>query len=75
MAGGIGGQVIAEGLRAVFASTGAHILVMAGFLVSLLFTTPLSLTEAISRMPAQWAWLRERLVALMPEPSSEPLLN
>ncbi len=67
MAGGIGGQVIAEGLRVVFASTGAHILIIAGFLVSLLFTTPLSLTEFVSRMPERWASLRERLAALMPE--------
>ncbi len=71
MAGGIGGQVIAEGLRAVFASTGAHILIIAGLLVSLLFTTPLSLTECVSRMPERWASLRERLAALMPEPSVE----
>ncbi len=69
MAGGIGGQLIGEGLRAVFASTGAHILIIAGFLVSLLFTTPLSLTEFISRMPARWASFRERLAAMMPERS------
>lgn len=71
MAGGIAGQLMGEGLRAFFASTGAHILIIAGFLVSLLFTTPLSLTEVISRVPGQWASLRERLAALMPEPSPE----
>ncbi|MBD0316092.1 MAG: DNA translocase FtsK 4TM domain-containing protein [Nitrospiraceae bacterium] len=71
MAGGIGGQVIAEGLRAVFASTGAHILIIAGFLVSLLFTTPLSLTEVVSRMPERWAALRGWLRAVMPAPSAE----
>ena len=36
MAGGVVGQTIADGLRAVFAGTGAHILIIAGFLVSLL---------------------------------------
>lgn len=71
MAGGIGGQLIGEGLRAVFASTGAHILIIAGFVVSLLFTTPLSLTEFISRMPARWASLRDRVAAMMPERASE----
>lgn len=69
MAGGIGGQIIGDGLRAGFASTGAHILIIAGFLVSLLFTTPLSLTDVIGRLPARWASLRKRLAAMMPEPS------
>ncbi len=73
MAGGIGGQIMGEGLRAVFASTGAHILVIAGFIVSLLFTTPLSLTEVLSGMPARWASFRERLAALMPERSEPPV--
>jgi len=67
VAGGLCGQVMAEGLRAWFASTGAHILIIAGFLVSLLFTTPLSLTEFIHAVPSRWAALRERLAALMPE--------
>lgn len=71
MAGGIAGQLIGEGLRAWFASTGAHILILAGFLVSLLFTTPLSLTEAVGRLPGRWASLRERLAALMPQPTPE----
>jgi S-DNA-T family DNA segregation ATPase FtsK/SpoIIIE len=71
MAGGIVGQTIAEGLRAVFAGTGAHILVIAGFLVSLLLTTPLSLAEVVRRMPERWATLREGLSAVMPERSIE----
>jgi S-DNA-T family DNA segregation ATPase FtsK/SpoIIIE len=71
MAGGIGGQLIAEGLRTVFASTGAHILILAGFVVSLLFTTPLSLTEVVSRIPERWASFRERVAALLPEPSAD----
>lgn len=69
MAGGVVGQTIAEGLRAVFAGTGAHILIIAGFLVSLLLTTPLSLAEAVRRMPERWAILREGISAVMPERS------
>ena len=71
MGGGVVGQTIAEGLRAVFAGTGAHILVITGFLVSLLLTTPLSLAEAVRRMPERWATLREGVSAVMPERSIE----
>ncbi|MDF0674367.1 MAG: DNA translocase FtsK 4TM domain-containing protein [Nitrospira sp.] len=71
MAGGVVGLTIAEGLRAVFAGTGAHILIITGFLVSLLLTTPLSLVEAVRRMPEHWAVLREGLSAVMPERSIE----
>jgi S-DNA-T family DNA segregation ATPase FtsK/SpoIIIE len=67
MAGGVVGQLIGDGLRAVFAGTGAHILIIAGFLISLLFTTPLSLGEAVRRMPDRWAALREWLAAMIPE--------
>ncbi len=67
MAGGVCGQFLAEGLRAYFASTGAHIIIIAGFLVSLLFTTPVSLAEVAQRVPGWWAALRERLAALAPE--------
>ncbi|MDH4301948.1 MAG: DNA translocase FtsK [Nitrospira sp.] len=69
MAGGAVGQTIAEGLRAVFAGTGAHILIIAGFLVSFLFTTPLSLAEVIRRMPERWAAFREGVTAMRPERS------
>ncbi|HWF62754.1 MAG TPA: DNA translocase FtsK [Nitrospira sp.] len=69
MAGGVVGQTIADGLRAVFAGTGAHILIIAGFLVSLLLTTPLSLAEAVRRLPERWAALREGVSAVMPERS------
>ena len=71
MGGGVVGQTIAEGLRTVFAGTGAHILVIAGFLVSLLLTTPLSLAEAVRRMPERWAAFREGVAAVMPERSIE----
>ena len=68
MAGGVCGQFVAEGLRSWFASTGAHILIMAGFLVSLLLTTPLSLTEFVQALPGRWAACREWVAALLPEP-------
>ncbi|HEU5409193.1 MAG TPA: DNA translocase FtsK 4TM domain-containing protein, partial [Nitrospira sp.] len=70
MAGGVVGQTIADGLRAVFAGTGAHILIIAGFLVSLLLTTPLSLAEVVRRMPERWATLREGVFAVIPERST-----
>ncbi len=72
MAGGVFGQVLADGLRSWFASTGAHIVILASFLVSLLFTTPLSLTELVQGFPERWAAWREKLAALMPEPAIEP---
>ena len=71
MGGGVVGQTIAEGLRAVFAGTGAHILIIAGFLVSLLLTTPLSLGEVVRRVPERWAALLEGIVAIIPERSVE----
>ncbi|OQW33124.1 MAG: hypothetical protein A4E19_07215 [Nitrospira sp. SG-bin1] len=71
MGGGVVGETIAEGLRAVFAGTGAHILIIAGLLVSFLLTTPLSLAEAVRRIPARWATLREGVSAVMPDRSSE----
>jgi DNA segregation ATPase FtsK/SpoIIIE, S-DNA-T family len=72
MAGGIVGQLVGDGLRAVFAGTGAHILIIAGFMVALLFTTPLSLAEAARRLPERWSALRERVAAMIPAPSVEP---
>ena len=66
-AGGIVGETIAEGLRTVFAGTGAHIVIIAGFLVSLLLSAPLSLGEAVRRIPQSWATVREGAVSLMPE--------
>ncbi|HRI36996.1 MAG TPA: DNA translocase FtsK 4TM domain-containing protein, partial [Nitrospira sp.] len=68
-AGGIVGETIAEGLRTVFAGTGAHIVIIAGFLVSLLLSAPLSLGEAVRRIPQSWATVREGAVSLMPERS------
>lgn len=71
IAGGVVGGTIAEGLRTVFAGTGAHIVIIAGFLVSLLLSAPLSLGEAVRRIPQSWATVREGAVALIPERSIE----
>ncbi|MBL8052408.1 MAG: DNA translocase FtsK 4TM domain-containing protein, partial [Nitrospira sp.] len=70
-AGGVVGETIAEGLRTVFAGTGAHIVIIAGFVVSLLLSAPLSLGEAVRRIPQSWATVREGAASLMPERSME----
>ena len=72
MAGGTVGQLIGNGLRAVFAGTGAHIVIIAGFLVSLLFTTPISLGDAIRRLPDRLTAFREWAGAIMPD-RAEPV--
>lgn len=74
MAGGICGQLLAEGLRAYFASTGAHILIIAGFLVSMLYTTPVSLAQLALRFSEWWGRTASRISALIPErdPATEP---
>lgn len=71
IAGGVVGETIAEGLRTVFAGTGAHIVIIAGFLVALLLSAPLSLGEAVRRIPQSWAAVRDGAIALMPERSME----
>ena len=71
MAGGFFGQVFAEGLRTYFASTGAHILIVAGLLVSLLFTAPISLSALARRIPGWGNWIFNRARALAPERSVE----
>ena len=79
MAGGIIGQVLADGVRSYFATTGAHIVVLTGLMVALLFTVPLSLTALLQRVPDWWIAFRERMVGLVPEwpvkqdePTSQP---
>ncbi len=52
--GGTAGAVLAEALRHYFASTGAHILILTGLLVSLLLATPASLTALFEKVPAWW---------------------
>lgn len=57
-AGGEAGRVIADGLRDYFASTGAHILLVAGLLVAMLLSTPLSLLALGRRLSHGWRSLR-----------------
>ncbi|MGH7236008.1 MAG: DNA translocase FtsK 4TM domain-containing protein [Nitrospiraceae bacterium] len=66
MAGGVIGQVLADGLRGYFASTGAHIIMLAGLLVSLLLATPMSLTELWRRVPGWWEPFTEAVAAILP---------
>jgi S-DNA-T family DNA segregation ATPase FtsK/SpoIIIE len=67
MAGGAVGQVLAETLRSYFANTGAHIIILCGFVVALLFTVPISVGRLLQRTPEWWASTRERVTALIPE--------
>src|SRR5438128_8922464 len=66
MAGAVPGQVFADRLRASFASPGAHIIMLAGLLVSLLLATPMSLTELWRRVPGWWNPLTETVAAILP---------
>ena len=52
-AGGLFGQLLADGLRAYFANTGAHILIICGFVVALLFTAPVSLAQ-LAIQASEW---------------------
>lgn len=67
MAGGIIGQVLADGIRSYFANTGAHIVILTGLMVALLFTVPVSLTLLLQRLPDWWAAAREQMAGLLPE--------
>ncbi len=66
-AGGAGGALLAEGLKGYFASTGAHIILLAGLTVSLLLATPVSLAELAQRTSAWWDRAAEILGALLPD--------
>jgi len=85
-AGGRVGLAIADGLRGYFASTGAHIIVLAGLVISMLLATPMSLADlarrlsqwwiafnelVILRLPAWWERCRESMEALLPERPAE----
>ena len=70
-AGGLFGQLLADGLRAYFASTGAHILIISGFVVALLFTAPLSLAQ-LAVQASEWGRKAvSGLTALIPERTQE----
>ncbi|MGE5709855.1 MAG: DNA translocase FtsK [Nitrospira sp.] len=70
-AGGLFGQILADGLRAYFASTGAHIVIIAGFLVAMLFTTPLSLAQVVVQMSERGRKLYDAVCAMIPERKHE----
>ncbi len=61
LAGGAVGQVLADGLRGYFATTGAHILVLSGLIIALLSTMPISLSKVAQRLWAHACTLRTRL--------------
>jgi S-DNA-T family DNA segregation ATPase FtsK/SpoIIIE len=71
MAGGVSGYVLATALRGYFASTGAHILVLAGLLISLLLATPMSLVEMGRRLVIWREALRQAVVGFRPEASEQ----
>jgi DNA segregation ATPase FtsK/SpoIIIE, S-DNA-T family len=70
-AGGLLGQLLADGLRAYFASTGAHILILSGFLVAMLFTAPLSLAQLAVRAAESGRNVLAGVKALMPRHTTE----
>ena len=70
-AGGLVGQLLAEGLRAYFANTGAHILIFSGFVVAMLFTAPLSLAQLAVQAPTWGRNVLGGIKALLPRPAAE----
>jgi len=72
MAGGVSGRLMAGALNAYFASTGAHIILLSGLIVSLLLATPMSLADLWQRVPAWREALARSLAALVPQRSLEP---
>ena len=72
LAGGASGRLMAGALSTYFASTGAHIILLSGLIVSLLLATPMSLADLWRRVPAWREALARSLTALMPQRSREP---
>lgn len=66
-AGGVFGELLAGILRDYFANTGAHILILGGLIVSLLFATPVSLAALARRLPQWWCSISETVAAVLPE--------
>src|SRR6476620_12419729 len=70
-AGGLFGQLLSDGLRAYFANTGAHILIICGFVVALLFTAPVSLAQ-LAIQASEWGKkMFADISALIPERKPE----
>ncbi|HEX3204372.1 MAG TPA: DNA translocase FtsK 4TM domain-containing protein [Nitrospiraceae bacterium] len=72
MAGGLTGQALADTLSGFFASTGAHILVVSGLLITLLFAAPISLIDWWQRVEQGWVSLAEAVAAMLPERRPRP---
>jgi S-DNA-T family DNA segregation ATPase FtsK/SpoIIIE len=72
LAGGVTGRLLAGSLSMYFASTGAHIILLAGLTIALLLATPMSLAEVSRRLTACCQKTREIVVALRPERAAEP---
>ena len=64
LAGGLLGSGLGEGLRHNFATTGAHIIVVAGFLIFLLLAVPVSLAVMWKRAQAVGESAKETVLAL-----------
>ncbi len=64
LAGGLLGSGLGEGLRHNFATTGAHIIVVAGFLVCLLLAIPVTLAAMWQRARSAGESLKETIVTL-----------
>src|SRR5206468_587898 len=72
MAGGLTGQALADTLSGFFASTGAHILVVSGLLIAVLFAIPISLVDLWQRLEHGWISLAESVAAMLPERRTSP---
>jgi S-DNA-T family DNA segregation ATPase FtsK/SpoIIIE len=72
MAGGLTGQALADTLSGFFASTGAHILVVSGLVITLLFAAPVSLVDLWQRLEQGWISLAESVAAMLPERRPRP---
>ncbi|HEU4505838.1 MAG TPA: DNA translocase FtsK 4TM domain-containing protein, partial [Nitrospira sp.] len=70
-AGGLFGQLLADGLRTYFANTGAHILIISGFVVALLFTAPLSLAQLAVQVSERGRKALASLSTMMPRRREE----
>ena len=70
-AGGLFGQLLADGLRAYFANTGAHILIISGFVVALLFTAPVSLAQLAIQASERGKKVFAGIRGLIPERTNE----
>jgi S-DNA-T family DNA segregation ATPase FtsK/SpoIIIE len=72
MAGGLTGQALADTLSGLFASTGAHILVVSGLVITLLFAAPISLVDLWQRLEEGWISVAESVATMLPERRPRP---